>query len=350
MRFHVVSLPHTQTTEEYSVCAYTEKVRKFCAMMKSRGHTVYLYAGEENEAYCDELITCISEQDRKVVVGDSHYVYASFDFTKPHWISFNNKVIEGIKQRAKPRDFICIIAGIAHKQIADAFPTMLTVEFGIGYSGTFSNFKVWESYAWMHTCYGSRNAEPSNIDGIWYDAVVPGYFEVEKFPFGAEKDDYYLFIGRLTERKGFQIAADVCKTIDKRLILAGPGDPPSYGEYVGVVGPEERGQLMSKARAVFVPTIYIEPFGNVAVEAMACGTPVITTDWGAFTETVIPGVTGYRCRTQKEFITAAKNVHKLNPKKIRKHAIKNYSLPVIAKKYEQYFERLSTLWGKGWYA
>ena len=54
MRFHVVSLPHTNTTESFAVCAYTEKVRKFCIMMKALGHTVYLYAGEQNEAPCDE--------------------------------------------------------------------------------------------------------------------------------------------------------------------------------------------------------------------------------------------------------------------------------------------------------
>ncbi len=54
MRFHVVSLPHTQTTTEYTSCAFTEKVRRFCIMMKSMGHEVYLYSGEYNQAPCDE--------------------------------------------------------------------------------------------------------------------------------------------------------------------------------------------------------------------------------------------------------------------------------------------------------
>ena len=44
MRFHVVSLPHTQATAEFSACACTMKVIGFCRMMKSLGHTVFLYA------------------------------------------------------------------------------------------------------------------------------------------------------------------------------------------------------------------------------------------------------------------------------------------------------------------
>lgn len=111
---------------------------------------------------------------------------------------------------------------------------------------------------------------------------------------------------------------------------------------------------MAGAKAVFVPTIYVEPFGNVAVEAQGCGTPVITTDWGAFTETVIDGVTGFRCHTFGEFKRAVEKAHTLNSYAIRQHAIRNYSLEVIGEKYERYFERLSLLWNAdpvngGWY-
>jgi hypothetical protein len=67
-----MSLPHTQTTKDYVNCAYTEKVRRFCMMMKGLGHTVYLYAGEENEAPCDELITCITNEQREEALGGKH--------------------------------------------------------------------------------------------------------------------------------------------------------------------------------------------------------------------------------------------------------------------------------------
>lgn len=359
MRFHVLNLPHTNTTDAYSACAFTEKARKFCIMMKNRGHTVFLYAGDENQAPCDEHVSCISEAERAAHVGDKHYIFASFDYNLPVWRGFNARAANAIRQRAEPHDFIISFGGLAHKQVADALPHMRFVEAGIGYGGTFSPFRVWESEAWKHTCYGAASGgNPNSVDGRFFDAVIPGYFEVERFPFRALKDDYCFFIGRLTERKGWRIAVEVCADLGVKLVLAGQMDPgvaiPAGCEYVGVIGPEERGRLMAGAKAVFVPTIYVEPFGNVAVEAQGCGTPVITTDWGAFTETVIDGVTGFRCHTFGEFKRAAEKAHTLNSYAIRQHAIRNYSLEIIGEKYERYFERLSLLWNAdpvngGWY-
>lgn len=351
MIFHVAALPHTNTTVDYISCAYTAKVINFCRMMKDRGHTVYLYGGEENEAPCDKHIVCVSEEDRASHVGDKHFTSASFDYNLPFWRNFNDKVVGAIKKnRHDKTDFVCVIAGYAQKQIADMLPDMMTVEFGVGYGGSFSPYRVFESYAWMHLCYGAANGgNPHGVDGNWWDTVIPGYLDPQQFPFSEEKDDYYLFIGRLIDRKGYRIAADVCFDLGKKLIVAGQGEPPVGCEYVGVVGPEERGKLMSRAKAVFVPTIYVEPFGNVNVEAQACGTPVITTDWGAFTETVLDGVTGYRCRTFGEFKRAAIEAPNLDPYTIRRWAVDRYSLEVIGKKYEDYFARLLHLWDKGWY-
>lgn len=350
MRFHVAALPHTCATTEYISCAYTAKVINFCRMMKDRGHTVFLYGGEQNEAPCDEHIVCVSEADRAAHVGEKHFTSASFDYSLPFWVNANNCAVEEIKKRAEQKDFICIIGGYAQKQIADALPNMITVEFGVGYGGSFSKYRVFESYAWMHLCYGAaRGGDPHGVDGQWWDTVIPGYLDPAQFPYSEEKDDYYLFIGRLIDRKGYRIAADVCFDLGKKLVVAGQGDPPLGCEYVGVVGPEERGRLMSRAKAVFVPTIYVEPFGNVNIEAQACGTPVITTDWGAFTETVVHGITGYRCRTFGEFKRAAQDVEKLNTAAIRNRAVSLYSLDVIGEKYEAYFQRLLHLWDKGWY-
>lgn len=352
MRFHLVSLPFTQTTDDYPACAFTMKVRKFSKMMHAAGHTVYLYSGEENTTPCTEHIICISEQERADAVGDLHYTQSSFDASLPHWQKFNATVAEEIRKRAQPKDFVCIIGGATQQSIAERLPDLMTVEFGIGYPGTFSPYRVFESYAWMHTVYGTTSTNAATLDGRFYDTVINGYLDADEFFHGEGKGDeqgeYLMFIGRLIERKGYQIAADVAEHLGKRLIVAGVGTPPTYGEYVGPVG-VERAELYRNATAIFAPTLYIEPYGTVIPEALMCGTPAITTDFGSFTELVVDGVNGFKCHTFAEFVQAAIDVKSLDRRQISEAAYERFSLEKTAPKYEKYFNRLLTLWGDGWY-
>lgn len=352
-RFHVVNLPHTQTTAEYTHCAYTQKVRKFCNMMTDLGHEVMLYASEENEARVSELVTVITKEKQREIFGDNDHTKSFFNLTwgvyDPGWVEMNANAIRAIAERIQPRDFICLIGGNCQEIIAKAFPDNLSVEFGIGYDGVFSKFRVFESYSHMHYTHGYYYDD----NGSFYDTVIPNYYDEEEFPFAETNDDYFLFIGRLIDRKGWRIAQEVCETLGKRLVLAGQGEFSGYGEHVGVVGPEERGRLMSRAKAVFVPTTYIEPFGGVHAEALLCGTPVITTNFGVFTETVVNGENGYRCDTFRDFLAAVEATEKFltsKRKKIRTSAKKRFSTRCVRNQYHDYFVRLYDLWGDGWYA
>ncbi|MGF6882755.1 glycosyltransferase involved in cell wall biosynthesis [Nocardia sp. GAS34] len=358
MRFHVVNQPNTQTTQYYQPCAYTQKNRRFATMMTRLGHEVFLYGGEENDAECTEFVTLVTKREQAEWFDDfdpyRQLANMTWDQRAPHWVTSNDRAITEIAQRKRDRDFICVLGGTCQKPIARTFPELMTVEYGIGYSGVFANYRVFESYAWMHSVYGSRTTVPGVMSarGRFYDTVIPNYYEVEDFPFSAEKDDYFLFIGRLVEPKGIQIAIDTCERLGARLVVAGAGQapPPEVAEYAGVVDHVRRGELMSRARGVFVPSLYLEPFGGVHVEAMLCGTPVITTDWGVFTETVQQGVQGFRCHTLREFCDAAESVDKLDYRGIREYAISRFSTDVVGPQYETYFERLESLWGDGWHA
>lgn len=355
MKFHVYGLPHSQTTARFSADAFEEKVRKFCNMMHDLGHQVILYAGDQNEARVTELVTLFTETERLEALGGRHYSAASWDSETLPWTRFNTRAIEATRERLQPGDFLCFIAGVAHKPIADAFHGYRAVEFGIGYAGTFAPHRVWESLAWMHTVYGAQSGRPESARGFFFDEVIPGYFEPDLFPFRAEKDDYFLFVGRMTELKGPHVASQICDILGVPLILAGPGDlRVPYGEYVGEVGPERRGELMAGAKALIMPTLYLEPFGNVAVEAQASGTPVISTPWGAMTETVLHGKTGYHCHTLGDFLDACSPERLLElwrPEAIRSRVIETYSVDVVAQKYDRYFQRLSLLdTPEGWNA
>lgn len=363
MRFHVVGLPHTQCTKEFVSCAYTQKVLKFCSMMKSLGHEVYHYGGEGSTPECTEHISIITNEERQKWWGKNdtkkEFYAIEWNSNLPYWVVANNRAIAEIAKRVEKKDFICLIGGNCQKPIADAFPNHMSVEFGVGYEGVFAKYRVFESYAWMHHVYGIRGER----NGANYDAVIPNYFDPADFEL-MEKEDYYLFIGRLIARKGPHIAADVCNRIGAKLKVAGQGalevredriiaaEVSIVGkdiEYVGTVNVDERKKLMAKAKAVFVQTQYIGPFEGVAVEAMLSGTPVITTDWGVFAETVIDGVNGYRTRTIGEAMWAAKEALKLDPKRIRDIAVERYSMDVLKYRYQDYFNQLLNLWDDGWY-
>jgi glycosyltransferase involved in cell wall biosynthesis len=97
---------------------------------------------------------------------------------------------------------------------------------------------------------------------------------------------------------------------------------------------------MKDAKAILGPTYYVEPFGNMVAEGYFAGTPAITTDWGGFTETVVQGVTGFRCREFKEFVDAINNIDKIDPAVCRQWAMDNYSEDVVHKKFDNYFKKI----------
>jgi len=342
-RLHVVNLAHTAANDAYGWCAFSQKARRFSRMMTERGHHVTVYGHPNDDVQCSGHVVCGWDLPENGVIPP-------FNADEPIFQEFNQRAIHALATRLQPHDFICLIGGLAQKPIADAYPNHMAVEYGIGYGGVFANYRVFESLAWMHTVYGAQSGgDAHSIDGRFFDAVIPNYFDTDAFPQGRGDGGYLLFVGRLIDRKGIQIAVDTAKAADRELIVAGAGDPPDDCTYVGVVGPRERAELMGGALALLAPSLYVEPFCGVAVEAQLTGTPVICTDWGAMTETVEDGVTGFRCHTMREFIDAVDSAGDLDRHYIRQRAVSRYSLEAVAPMYEDYFARLSTLWGSGFY-
>ena len=366
MRFHCLGIPHTVTSKDYVACAYTQKVLKFCKMMKDRGHTIFHYGHEDSEVECTEHITVTTNEDLKVAYGNYNWkqnFFSDFYSTKDHaYTTYYINTIKEIHKRKKKYDFVLAFWGWGHKPVCDAFPDLTIVEPGIGYnSGIFAPFKIFESYALMH---GVAPEEAlSNCKTDWYSVVVPNYFDVEDFEYKKEKEDYFLFLGRVYEGKGVHIAIQAAEAAGVKLKIAGQGGVvkemshlgytslPTHVEEVGYADVETRKKLMANAKAGFVPSLYHEPFGGVQVEYLLSGTPTITTDWGAFVENNLHGLTGYRCRTFGDFVEAAKNIDKIDPKFCRQWAEKNFSMKRVAFMYEKVFTDIMNVVtnSKGWY-
>jgi len=356
LRFHILCVPHTVTRKDYSACAFTQKALKFCKMMHERGHIIYHYGHKDSEVKCTEHIT-ITDNDL------FHKAYGVYDWKKEipkHNTSdlcnktYNERAIVEVGKRKKPMDYLLLFWGIGHADVAKAHPDMISVEPGIGSFNTpCTPFSIFESYCVMNFVYGRERWEPR-----WTDAVIPNYFDLADFKINTKPGDYFMYLGRIIESKGIGIAVEIAKRTGLKLKVAGQGDfkrelgfdPPPNVELVGYLEPEARSEMLRGALALLAPTHYNEPFGGVTVESLLCGTPIITSDWGAFAENNLHGVTGYRCRSLEQFIWAAKNIDKIDRAMCRKFAEMNFSLERVAPMYEEYFNSLKPYFGaKGFY-
>jgi glycosyltransferase involved in cell wall biosynthesis len=353
MRFHVLAVPHTVTSKDYVACAFTQKVVKFCDMMTSRGHTTIHYGHEDSNLHCTEHVTVINREIYNKVYGDHdwHVQYFKYDVQDEVYQTYFQNAISEIKKRKQPNDFLLAFWGWGNKPVCDEFPDMYVVEPGIGYPAAFSNYRIYESYALMHCNIGLDNVSTAG-NMPWYHCVIPNYFTTYDFEFSDQKSDYFLCLGRISRAKGVDLAIDVTKKIGARLVIAGQGEVgnlnltewPSHVDYVGYADLEKRKQLMKNAKGVFILSTYVEPFAGTMIESFLSGTPVISTDWGTFSENNLHGLTGYRCRTFQEMIWAARNIHKISPQACRTWG-ENFTIEKIAPMYEEYFESVL----HGWY-
>lgn len=133
------------------------------------------------------------------------------------------------------------------------------------------------------------------------DAIIPPTFinTDEYYTNRSSKEDYYLYVGRLTEAKGIQTIVDAFAEIDKRLVVAGDGPLKSELEqratenvsFKGYVSERRKKELFGECKG-FVQNTFAEPFGITTIEALASGTPVIAANVGNNRYLIDDGVSG----------------------------------------------------------
>jgi glycosyltransferase involved in cell wall biosynthesis len=189
----------------------------------------------------------------------------------------------------------------------------------------------------------------------WTDVVHNG-IPVDDYPFSREKKRYLLFLGRMCADKGVDLAIDVARAARITLLIAAkcsePGERaffdrrirPRLGEDVRWLGEADGTRkrfLLADARALVAPVRWEEPFGLVAVEALACGTPVVGMRRGAFPEIVREGVTGFLCDRPEELPDAIRRLDSIDPIACRRDAEARFSVDLMVDRYERIYERVT---------
>lgn len=354
--YHVLGIPHTVSSTKFNACAYTQKVVKFGRMMKALGHKVIHYGHEDSDLECDEHVSVLTNDDFEKSYGTHDWKSKFFKFdTGDHaYQTFYRNAIREVEKRKGKNEFILPFWGSGVRPICDAHPDLICVEPGIGYAGGFwARWKVFESYAIYHAYCGLNRVGHCNQD--WYEVVIPNYFDKNDFTFNDKKEDYFLYLGRVYDGKGVNIAIQATEQAGVKLVVAGQKEDgynlPPHVEYVGYADMEKRKELMANAAASFLPSMYVEPFGGVQIENLLSGTPTITTDWGAFAENNLHGITGYRCRSMGDFVEAIKRVQagEIIPQNCRTWG-ENFTLEKIGPRYEKFFNDILNVYtNKGWY-
>lgn len=351
-RLHIIGLFHTIPSADFSHCAFTGKVLRFSKMMQAFGYEVIEYANEGSESEAVEKVAMLTTEEYNAYFGGKTETTFIGDFANldnDAHEKFESRLIVEMRKRLRPKDIICHPFGHAHDDLLKIFPDHFHVETGIGYPMLMpGSFRIFESYAWAHYHMGKEKRGGSN-----YEWVIPNYYDLDDWEPSYEHGSYIAFMGRICDGKGLDTIAEIANYVEMKIVLCGQGDPTRWShkniEYRGPLKGKARSDFLRNAYCSLMPTTYVEPFGGAGVESMLCGTPLISVDYGAFTETVQQGVSGYRCKVLKQWLGAIQNVRKLDRRRVADYARDKYSLPACGILYDQAFKQIMDLYNDGWY-
>jgi glycosyltransferase involved in cell wall biosynthesis len=185
--------------------------------------------------------------------------------------------------------------------------------------------------------------------------TIPNAIDVEHMPYSAEKDDYLLFIGRMTPDKGAHTAIEVARRLDRRLIMAGKVNEGPEREYFasevephlsdnvhfrGEVDHDTKVRLYERARCTLFPIQWPEPFGLVMIESLACGTPVIAMRQGSVPEVIEHGRTGFIVESPDEMVEALARIDEIDPSECRRAVEDRFGRTAFIRAHEAAYARL----------
>jgi glycosyltransferase involved in cell wall biosynthesis len=174
-------------------------------------------------------------------------------------------------------------------------------------------------------------------------------------PNQAVRNGRLLFVGRIAPEKNLDVAIAASVKSGVGLDIIGkvteknetywqtllPRIDGTHVRYLGVKTQQELLSYYASARALIFPSDINEPFGLVAIEAQACGTPVIMKRGGSRGELIRADVTGFLCDTDKDFAQAALDSEHVNATDCTAFAA-SFSLEKMAEGYDSLYKSLTS--------
>lgn len=201
----------------------------------------------------------------------------------------------------------------------------------------------------------SQHARCPNIPTLL--APITNGVDVERLrPDPRARRTHALALARICPEKGIHLAIEAAKRADTDLVIAGEVFPYADHEryfaeevqprldnrrvFVGAVGFEAKRKLLQTARCLLVPSLIDETSSLVAMEALACGTPVIGFRRGALAEIVESGVTGALVDNVDEIAGAITNAGSFQMAACASAAVRQFSSVRMTGEYIRVYETL----------
>ncbi len=212
---------------------------------------------------------------------------------------------------------------------------------------------IFNWYKELFELFASDNQRRDAPD-LPYLATVHNGTDISLFDYSEDHDDYLLFAGRVNQEKGVREAIQVAKESGHKLFIIGPTHEASQEYFDNYIKPElnqdilylgrmDQSQLSTyyqKAKALLTPVQWEKPFGLTTVEAMACGTPVISLRRGAAPEIIEDGKSGYIVDSISEMVEAVAKLDKIKRKDCRKRVEDLFTHERMVDRYENAFYSL----------
>jgi glycosyltransferase involved in cell wall biosynthesis len=203
----------------------------------------------------------------------------------------------------------------------------------------------------------SQNQASAHPDVPW--TVIHNGLSLDGAPFGRERTEALCFVGRVAPEKGIVDALEIARAAGRPLRIAAKigttGPEVAYNEsvfqpalaaagsdveFLGELEEADRDQLFAESYASLMPGEWPEPFGLVAIESLACGTPIIARPNGALPEIIREGVDGFFGADVEEMASKVALVAGLDRQAIRDDVLARFSAVRMADGYEALYRQI----------